>query len=38
MSAGAILRLGSVKDIARFEEHLRSLNLNIPCDRDLVSG
>ena len=38
MSAQPILRLGTVKDIARFEQHLRSLHLNIPCDRELASG
>jgi 2,4-dienoyl-CoA reductase-like NADH-dependent reductase (Old Yellow Enzyme family) len=38
MSAQPILRLGTVKDIARFEQHLRSLDLNIPCDRELASG
>jgi 2,4-dienoyl-CoA reductase-like NADH-dependent reductase (Old Yellow Enzyme family) len=38
MSAQPILRLGSVKDVARFDEHLHSLRLTIPCDRDLASG
>jgi NADPH2 dehydrogenase len=38
MSAPPILRLGSVKDIARFEQHLQSLHLKIPCDRELVCG
>jgi NADPH2 dehydrogenase len=38
MTAQPILRLGTVKDIARFEQHLRSLHLNIPCDRELASG
>jgi NADPH2 dehydrogenase len=38
MSAQPILRLGAVKDIARFEQHLQSLHLNIPCDRELARG
>jgi NADPH2 dehydrogenase len=38
MSAPPILRLGSVKDIARFEQHLQLLHLNIPCDRELAYG
>jgi 2,4-dienoyl-CoA reductase-like NADH-dependent reductase (Old Yellow Enzyme family) len=41
MSAGSILpilRLGGVKDVARFQEHLRSLHLNVPCDNDLACG
>ena len=38
MSKPPILRLGSVKDIARFEEHLRALGLSIPCDQTVMSG
>ncbi|HST09627.1 MAG TPA: hypothetical protein VLL05_04575 [Terriglobales bacterium] len=38
MSSPPILRLGSVKTVARFKEHLRSLHLNIPCDDELLSG
>ena len=33
-----ILRLGAVKDVERFKEHLHSLGLNIPCDSSIVSG
>jgi NADPH2 dehydrogenase len=33
-----ILRLGSVKDVSGFEEHLHALGLSIPCDRTVVSG
>jgi NADPH2 dehydrogenase len=33
-----ILRLGAVKDVARFQEHLQSLGLNIPCDSEVISG
>jgi NADPH2 dehydrogenase len=38
MSSAPILRLGSVKDVVRFQEHLRSLQVAIPCDRELVSA
>jgi NADPH2 dehydrogenase len=38
MSTLPILRLGTVKDVDRFQEHIRSLGLRIPCDRELVSG
>ncbi|MBZ5654329.1 MAG: NADH:flavin oxidoreductase [Acidobacteriia bacterium] len=38
MSASLFLRLGSVKDVARFKEHLDSLHLSIPCDDQLMSG
>jgi 2,4-dienoyl-CoA reductase-like NADH-dependent reductase (Old Yellow Enzyme family) len=38
MSTLPILRLGTVKDVARFEEHVRSLGLELPCDRELKSG
>ena len=36
MSNPAILRLGSVKDPLRFEEHLRSLQVAVPCDLELA--
>lgn len=38
MSTHSILRVGSVKDVVRFQEHLRSLNLAIPCDSNLAVG
>src|ERR1035437_1289488 len=38
MSANSFLRIGSVKDVARFREHLDSLHLSIPCDDELASG
>jgi hypothetical protein len=38
MSAGAFLRLGSLKDVSRFQDHLRALNLRIPCDSEIVTG
>jgi NADPH2 dehydrogenase len=38
MSAIPILRLGAVKDVQRFQEHLHSLGVTIPCDRELLAG
>ena len=38
MSSVPILRLGAVKDVRRFEEHLRSLGLHLPCDSELLAG
>jgi NADPH2 dehydrogenase len=38
MSAHPILRLGTVKDVARFQDHLHSLGLTIPCDHELLCG
>jgi NADPH2 dehydrogenase len=38
MSALPILRLGTVKDVARFQGHVRSLGLLIPCDQELLNG
>jgi len=38
MSGGAILRLGSLKDVGRFQAHLQALNLQIPCDPQIVTG
>ena len=36
MNGRTILRLGSLKDVARFQEHVRSLQLNMPCDGEIV--
>jgi 2,4-dienoyl-CoA reductase-like NADH-dependent reductase (Old Yellow Enzyme family) len=33
-----ILRLGAVKNVERFKEHLYSLGLNIPCDSSIFTG
>jgi NADPH2 dehydrogenase len=33
-----ILRLGSVKDVSHFRNHLRTLKLDIPCDDSVVVG
>jgi len=38
MSSTPILRLGSVKDVLRFQEHLHSLQVAIPCDRELAGA
>jgi NADPH2 dehydrogenase len=38
MTALPILRLGTVKDVACFQEHIRSLGLTIPCDSELLSA
>jgi NADPH2 dehydrogenase len=38
MSAGAILRIGSLKDVEGFLDHLRALDLRIPCDPEIVTG
>src|SRR5689334_17930619 len=31
----AIVRLGTIKEVARFQEYLRLLGLSIPCDNDI---
>jgi len=38
MSPHSILRLGSLRDAAHFQESLRSLHLSLPCDGDLLRG
>ena len=38
MSAEAIVRLASLKDVARFHDHLQTLGLRIPCDPEIVTG
>jgi len=38
MTTREILRLGSVKDVQHFQEHLNASGLKIPCDRELISG
>jgi 2,4-dienoyl-CoA reductase-like NADH-dependent reductase (Old Yellow Enzyme family) len=38
MSREAIVRLAALKDIDRFQEHLRSLDVSIPCDREILVG
>jgi NADPH2 dehydrogenase len=36
VSATKILRLGSLKNISQFAEHLRALQLQIPCDSEIL--
>lgn len=38
MNTGAILRLGSLKDVGRFREHVQDLGLEIPCDSEIVTA
>jgi NADPH2 dehydrogenase len=38
MNDKPILRLGTLKDVPRFQEHLRSLGVAIPCDAEIASG
>ena len=38
MSSPAIVRLGTIKEVARFQEYLRSLGLGIPCDSEIQRG
>jgi NADPH2 dehydrogenase len=38
MNPSGILRLGSVRDVAHFKEHLDALRLKIPCDLELLRG
>ena len=38
MSTRPILRLGTVKNVSGFQQHLQSLDLTIPCDYELVAG
>ena len=37
MSTREIVRLGSLRDAARFREHLRSMGIDVPCDLDLLT-
>ena len=36
MNERRILRLGSLKSVGQFQEHLRSLQIRIPCDREIA--
>ena len=38
MSTTPFLRLGALKDVRRFQEHLRALGLGLPCDSELLRG
>ena len=36
MRTSEIVRLGSLKSVSRFKDHLRSQGINIPCDNELA--
>jgi NADPH2 dehydrogenase len=38
MNRNEILRIGSVRNVAQFREHLETLRLNIPCDGEILHG
>jgi len=38
VSSGEIVRLGSLKNVGAFQAHLRALDLEIPCDSEIVTG
>lgn len=38
MNAQPIVRLGSIRDVRHFLEHVRSLGLTIPCDTEIEHG
>jgi NADPH2 dehydrogenase len=38
LSIQPILRLGTLKNVAQFHEHLRALHLTLPCDSGLLHG
>lgn len=38
MSANSIARVGSMHTVERFESHLRSLGVTIPCDRETLTA
>jgi NADPH2 dehydrogenase len=38
MNAARILRIGTLKDVGGFQDHLRALDLQIPCDPQVVTG
>jgi len=38
MNAREIVRLGAVRDVGGFQEHLHSLGLTLPCDPEPLSG
>ena len=38
MTTLPVVRLASLKNVDRFEEHLRSLGVSLPCDRGVLTG
>src|SRR5262245_45697203 len=38
MNSESILRLGALKEVSQFQEHLTSHALKIPCDEEVLEG
>jgi len=38
MSTESFLRLGALKEVARFQEYVNSCELTIPCDTEILTG
>jgi len=38
MSPESILRLGALKEVSQFQEHVQSCHLTIPCDNEILIG
>ncbi|HUC54600.1 MAG TPA: hypothetical protein VMR90_11160 [Candidatus Cybelea sp.] len=38
MSVSPIVRLGALKNVSQFQEHVQSLRLNIPCEVEIAQG
>ena len=38
ISSGSIIRVGSLKHVGSFQDHLRALDLQIPCDPEIITG
>ncbi len=38
MNSDSVLRLGALKDVSQFQEHVKSCQLSIPCDTEILTG
>jgi len=38
MSSNSILRLGALKEVSQFQEHVEACQLTVPCDREILIG
>src|SRR5581483_8142405 len=38
MSSTSIVRLGSLRSVSRFKNHVQSLRFDLPCDEELIAG
>ncbi len=38
MNSDSVLRLGALKDVSQFQEHVKSCHLSIPCDTEILTG